>query len=334
MRLTKKMTWKESSMNKPLSVTAKVSILLVLAVIFGASMIALSLRTHRTADSGRSPVFEGDKNIEKTFTVGSGGTLVLDTDVGNITITGTDSQVVSVRVIARGRQRELERFRVEFGQEGDRVNVNGTYGHEHFGWFGNNSLDVRYEVTTPKNFNLRLSTSGGNIDLSDISGKISGETSGGNLELTGLDGDIKLSTSGGNVSLERSKGTFDLETSGGNMTGRSLTGSIRMETSGGNIDIKDADGKVYASTSGGSIRLSARDNKGIDLSTSGGNVSVTLPKSISADVQAEATGGDVSCDFPFTGKLKEGELHGKINGGGMLIKLETSGGDIVINSTE
>ena len=76
------------------------------------------------------------------------------------------------------------------------------------------------------------------------------------------------------------------------------------------------------------------DNKGIDLETSGGNLVVKLPKSISAEVSAQTTGGDVNCDFQFSGKLREGNLQGKINGGGNLIKLETSGGDIVISSVE
>jgi DUF4097 and DUF4098 domain-containing protein YvlB len=91
---------------------------------------------------------------------------------------------------------------------------------------------------------------------------------------------------------------------------------------------------LHAETSGGDIRIELKDNKGIDLTTSGGNITVSLPKSVTADVRAEATGGDVTCDFPFSGKLKDGSFDGKINGGGQLIRLETSGGDIVIQSIE
>ena len=112
------------------------------------------------------------------------------------------------------------------------------------------------------------------------------------------------------------------------------TGSLDVETSGGNIIIKNSDAKLTASTSGGDIQVELKDNKGINLSTSGGNITVSLPKSISAQVDATTTGGDVSCDFAFAGKIKDGSMHGKINGGGNLIQVETSGGDIVINSIE
>jgi DUF4097 and DUF4098 domain-containing protein YvlB len=118
------------------------------------------------------------------------------------------------------------------------------------------------------------------------------------------------------------------------MYAESVDGSLRMETSGGNIEIRGSTGKVNASTSGGNIRASLKDNQGIDLSTSGGNISVELPKTISADVRAEASGGDVSCDIEYSGKIKDGSMKGKINGGGNLIRLETSGGDIVITSNE
>jgi hypothetical protein len=42
----------------------------------------------------------------------------------------------------------------------------------------------------------------------------------------------------------------------------------------------------------------------------------------------------VTCDFTFAGHLHEGTLNGTINGGGSLIKAETSGGDIIINAAE
>jgi DUF4097 and DUF4098 domain-containing protein YvlB len=89
---------------------------------------------------------------------------------------------------------------------------------------------------------------------------------------------------------------------------------------------------MYASTSGGNIRASLKSNQGIELSTSGGNINVRVPATIKADVRAEASGGDVSCEREFSGKLKEGSMDGKINGGGNLIRLDTSGGDITIDS--
>ena len=320
-------------MKASLNLGTKLAILVICAIFFGATMVALSVRSHSARES-ESYDLGGDKKVEKTFSVQPGGKLLVDADEGNISITGSETSEISVKVFARGSDELLRKFDVKFDQEGNTVKVQGRLRHRYFNFFGNNDLDVQFEIQIPTKFNLDLRTSGGNIAVENMTGTIEGETSGGNLDLIKLDGNVKLSTSGGNIALRQTTGDFQLETSGGNIHGETIIGDTHVETSGGNIELRDVDGKLYASTSGGDIRAELKDNKGIDLSTSGGNLTVRLPKSISGDVRAEATGGDVSCDFQFAGKLKDGSMHGKINGGGNLIRLETSGGDIVINSVE
>jgi DUF4097 and DUF4098 domain-containing protein YvlB len=322
-------------MNRSLSIAAKLTILIIVAVMFAATMIALSVRSHSTERMSSSSFGWGsDKKIEKSFSVEPNGNLVIEADEGNIAITGTDGKEVVVHVTARGSDELLQKFDVSFNQEGNTVRVDGRKERRYFRFFNNNSLDVQFDIKLPVNFNLNLHTSGGDIVVHNVKGRIDGETSGGDLDLTSLEGPVKLSTSGGNVTVHDASGDLTLETSGGNIQGESLNGTMRLETSGGNIELRDSDGKLHASTSGGNIRVKLKDNKGIDLSSSGGNLSLLLPKSISADIHAEATGGDVNCDFQFSGKLKEGTLKGKINGGGNAIDLETSGGDITIGSVE
>lgn len=315
---------------KPLSVGSRITILVLIAILFGATMIALSIRT-RTPSYDKTYMWDNDKKIERTFSVHSGGTLFLDADVGNISIVSTDSEELSATVYVHGTEEQLRKFNVKFDQDDNSVKIKGRLTRYHFRLFSTNSLDILFEVRVPKNFNLNLQTSGGNIDITGVTGNIDGETSGGNIELSGLESIVKMSTSGGNVSIKNSKGDFTLETSGGNMYGESITGPLFMETSGGNIEVRDIDGKLRASTSGGNIYARAKDNQGINLSTSGGNITVEVPSSITADVRAEASGGDVSCELEFSGKIKDGTMNGKINNGGKLIRLETSGGDIVIN---
>ncbi len=326
-------------MNKLSSVGVKITILVVVALLFGATMVALSLRDksidhNETFWHGGNRTIGGNKTIDKTFSVQQDGKLIVDADEGNITISGTDDSEVSVHILARGSDERLQKFDVKLDQDGDVVRILNRQSHTHFHFFENNDLNVDFEIKIPHTFNLDLRTAGGNISIRQVKGKIVGETSGGDIDLSSLEGDLKMNTSGGNVNLTKSSGDFDLETSGGNMFAETITGSIHMETSGGNIDVRDSDGKLVASTSGGDIKVSMKDNKGIDLSTSGGSVTVKLPSTAHGDVNAETSGGDVSTNLPFSGKIKDGKMKGKINGGGELIKLETSGGDIVINSGE
>lgn len=320
-------------MNKTLTLTAKIAIFLSLALIFAATMVALSIRPHheRLEDSGYSA---NEKHIDKTFSVQSGGRLVVDADQGSITVTGSDRQDVAVHIRARGSESLLAKLDISVDQSGNTVKAVSRYRHSFMNMFGGDNFDVDFEIEVPVHFNADLSTAGGDVTINGVNGTLEGETSGGDLDLAMLDGHIRMSTSGGNVTMRDIKGDLKVGTSGGNMSAESVVGSMDFETSGGSIEVRESDGKLRASTSGGDVRVALRDNKGIDLETSGGNLIVKLPKSISGDISAETTGGDVSCDFQFSGKLREGSLRGKINGGGNIIKLETSGGDIVINSIE
>jgi DUF4097 and DUF4098 domain-containing protein YvlB len=308
--------------------------LLLFGLIFGVSMVALSLRSDH---AGRDMAMFGNgdnRSYDKVYAVQPGGTLKVNADAGSITVTGTDKQEVSIHVTADGSEKMLKRFDISSSLEGTTVTLRGKQENRYFQWFNDNSLNIHYEIQVPKEFGLSLQTAGGDIDIRNIKGRVEGETSGGELVIEQIEGTIRLTTSGGDVRARNLSGTISLETSGGNITGENLIGPLTVETSGGNIDLRACDGKIHASTSGGDVRLVANDNKGIDLSTSGGNVTLRLPKSTGADVSAETTGGDVSCDFPINGKLRDGSLHGKINGGGNTVRLETSGGEILISPLE
>ena len=317
-------------MNQRMSITVKVIILVVLAVVFGATMIALSLRSRLPARED-DQTWGSDKKIERSFSVQPGGLLDIDADIGSVTTTGTDSGQVTVRVFARGSDENLRRMHVEFDQRGTTVRVTERTDHNYFRFLHDNNMDVHFEVSVPNNFNLRIRTAGGDLKVVDVKGKIDGETSGGDLELRKLEGNLRLETSGGNVDAEGLSGDCTCETSGGSIRAERIQGTSHFNTSGGNIEIRDADGRLVASTSGGDIVATLKGNQGIDLSTSGGNLTVRLPKATPGDVQAETSGGDVSCDLPFDGKIKDGRMNGRINGGGNLIRLETSGGDILIS---
>ena len=320
-------------MNKTRSLTVKLAVFILFALAFGATMIALSMRSPVRE---RTPFVWDDswngqsRHVEKRFPAQPDGSLIIDTDEGDISITGTDSNEVRILVTMRGSSRSLDRFDVDFSQSGNTVTVRGKQDHEFFNW-GSNSLDVRFEVQVPRKFNFRLNTSGGDIALQQVSGTAEGETSGGNIDLTDYEGKVRLTTSGGDLNVRKCTGDFYLQTSGGGVKGESVAGVIDFETSGGDITLLNTDAKLRASTSGGNIRAEMKCNKGIDLETSGGNIIVLLPKSVAGNVDASTSGGDVSCDLDFSGKIKDGAMHGKINGGGDPIHLRTSGGNIEVN---
>lgn len=321
-------------MTQPLTTRTKLTILVSLAVCFGASVVALSINEKRTP-STEEAYDRGSANvIDQQFTVHPGDKLVLEAHVGDIRVEGIEGDQVIVHIVQKGDEDLVKGNRISLEQEGNIVEIKSRHDRHLFRIWDDVDLRVQYEIQVPKSFNLDMETSGGNIEIYAVAGEVRGSTSGGDVDIANLKGVVNVATSGGNVTVKSSEGDLTLETSGGDILGETVTGNIHVETSGGNITFRDTDGKLYASTSGGNIRAQLKDNKGIDLSTSGGNIEVSLPPNVAGDLEAESTGGDVSCEFAFAGKAKDESLHGKINGGGNLIRLESCGGGIVINSVE
>lgn len=279
-----------------------------------------------------------EKTFEKKFPVTPGGTFSIKTDFGSVDIVGTDAKEVSVNAAMKGRQRDLDEFEITATQTADGVEVRGKSPRSGrwFNW-GGNEMEVWFTIKVPREFNLRMETSGGNISVKGIKGSLNGGTSGGDITLADISGSIDLETSGGNIRAERVEGSLRMETSGGDIRIADVKGDVNVNTSGGNISLNAIEGKVRAETSGGNITVKVKEtNRGVYAETSGGDIDIIIPKNISATIDASSSGGGVSCDVPITmsGKLSESRIRGTINGGGSPIRAHTSGGDIRIKGME
>jgi len=252
-----------------------------------------------------------------------------------VEFTGTSSGEVSIVADIRGSQREVDGFDISAWQSNGGVDVKGKTRRSHwFSWFSND-LQVHYTIQLPHEYGVKVTTSGGDIRVRSLKGKVRGETSGGDLLLSDVEGEVGLETSGGNVRADNLRGDVHMETSGGDIQIGPVAGSVDVSTSGGNIRINDADGKIKAETSGGDVIVSVRnENKGISLETSGGDIDILVPAGIAASLDASTTGGEVRCDLPVTmsGRFEESRIRGTINGGGNPIHAHTSGGDVRIKT--
>ena len=288
--------------------------------------------------------------IRRGFTVAEGGTLRLEAGVGDVkVVTGGTGVAIEIQRDADS-EKYLKRHTVDFAQSGNDVTVTGKYESSFRMFSFGNDLRVRYNVRVPANYNVEVSTSGGDVDLANINGTVKAHTSGGDVKAGKITGTASLATSGGDVELTSASGKLTIHTSGGSIIPGEASGPAELKTSGGSIKVKRVGGDLYARTSGGSIKIeealgtidastsggsvTARfatapqaDSK---LSTSGGSITVSLPAGANLNLDAHASGGGVDSEIPVTvvGKQDEDTLNGKINAGGPKLTLRTSGGSI------
>src|SRR2546430_1088320 len=107
--------------------------------------------------------------------------------------------------------------------------------------------------------------------------------------------------------------------------------NVSLKTAGGSIKVADLIGEARGQTAGGRLRFGQMDGP-LYGRTSGGSIKVTLAENVAVDVDAKTSGGRVVSEVPVTavapGEHKPNILRGKINGGGPVLSLETSGGSI------
>lgn len=198
--------------------------------------------------------------------------------------------------------------------------------------------------------NISLNTSGGSIRVQQVSGDLGANTSGGDIHVMNISGKCSVNTSGGDITLQDISGPTNANTSGGDISGANFREKIHVNTSGGDIDLDNVQAEVSGRTSGGDVNVVVTltdfsKPHGINLHTSGGTIKLTIPDNMPATVKAEIRTSrrnyemrryDIYSDFPLrkTEPDKHGDViiksEGDINGGGDLIELETSGGDIYL----
>ena len=299
----------------------------------------------------------------------------VQTSGGSITVTGVNSAAeTKVEVYIHGNNgkneiskeeiaKRLEDYDLTVSVSNSKLSAIARPKQRNMDW--KKGLSISFKVYVLKNVSTDLSTSGGSINLTNLTGEQKFSTSGGSLNIDNVGGNIDGRTSGGSIHLANSRDDIDLSTSGGSIEARNCDGKLRLSTSGGSLNLKDLKGDIRATTSGGSVNgrnisgelvthtsggsihlydlacsLEASNSGGgidieikelgkyVKVSNSGGHIDLQLPKDKGVDL--DLSGGKIKTDQlgNFNGKIEDDQLEGKLNGGGVSVKVRSSGGRI------
>ena len=292
-----------------------------ITAIFTISLIISALMVKVTTADDARLLFE--KNIPTE----SGKELVTSLVAGNIQVSSWSNNEVNVKVYGNDEAEEKIIFTAEQTSTG--VKVDGKQKDTK----NMRNLTVRVEIIVPENYNIKLYSTGGNLSIKDITGKIETNTSGGNISIEKTKGDLEAYTAGGNVNINVSSGNIKISTSGGKITATDFMGNVDASTAGGDISLEGSNGRIDASTAGGNIKLDYTGKKlGVDMSTLGGNITATLPTDFDADADIGTLAGKITCDFAKVEKDNHvsSYIRSKFNNGGETLKCTTSAGNIVV----
>jgi DUF4097 and DUF4098 domain-containing protein YvlB len=181
--------------------------------------------------------------------------------------------------------------------------------------------------------------SGGDIVIGEAGGNVLAQTSSGSIRLGTVQGTSDLKNSGGNISIQTARGDATLSTSSGSIRLSRAAGKVDAHNSGGSISVGEAQDVVLAHTSSGdiSVNLAGVPKSECRFEVSGGGIKLGIPHPAGFDIDARASGGNVVSTFPIgttvNGSTQRGSVQGKINGGGTVLVLRSSSGDIRITES-
>jgi len=226
---------------------------------------------------------------------------------------------------------------------------------------GQQKLNISFKISVPKqvnshlqtsNANIRISnlsgsqnlrTSNGSVTVENISGKLAGSTSNGSFSATNSTDDIDMRTSNGRITVSDCSGKIVLQTSNsqvnlsntiGNITATTsnggvkashINGELNIRTSNGNVGLEDVLGSVKVNTSNGGVSVAMTSvSDYVILSTSNGNIHLTVPSEKGYDLKARAQKIETSGLENFSGRMDDKNMEGRIGPGGAKIELRTS----------
>lgn len=139
---------------------------------------------------------------------------------------------------------------------------------------------------------VQVSTGGGHLKINDVSGVVDAKTGGQDIDVGTVSGDGRFYTDGGSVAVDYIKGDLDAFTGGGTISlGTGLRNAV-LESSAGDVHVTFCGGTLKAQSGGGNLVLG--DVAGpADIRTNGGNLRLHSAKGF---VRAHTSAGNIELD--------------------------------------
>jgi hypothetical protein len=208
---------------------------------------------------------------------------------------------------------------VEFTRDGSTIvisaRVRGVMGGIMF-----SDYRLQVDVWVPRESDIDVRTSDGDVTLGPLSGTIQVETSDGNIEALGLRGDLTLRSSDGNIEAG------------------DLDGKLRLRTQDGSGEIAGRFDMLAARSSDGRLNVTATRGSALaepwSIESSDGRIGLRIPGDLKAYIDARSQDGSLDIDLPISvrGRVHRNELQGELNGGSQVLTLRSSDGSIHVSA--
>ena len=235
----------------------------------------------------------------KTYNISGSPALKIETTDANIRVDTWDQKTIEATVFSSHYKIGSGGLEIEEHQAGDAVEINVRFPHGiHIMDFGNHRVDINIHM--PKTGRVDLHTGDGNIDLANFGGEMDLSSGDGSENLRSVEGKLHAHTGDGHIEAD---GRFDV---------------LDLQTGDGHLNVRASQGSTLADQ--------------WTMRTGDGGVELELPENLAADLYLHTGDGHIDVNVPMmtVGRIKDNDVHGKMNGGGKLITVHTGDGSIAV----
>jgi len=259
--------------------------------------------------------------FERTFSVSGPVELQVKNGSGDITVREGASGTVEIRAKIYVGNHWFGSDRVDarvhsieasppLEQQGNTIRIRQLEEHEN--------ISIDYEITTPADTRLHSETGSGDVTVEGIRGPVEAETGSGDVKMRGVHANVRAETGSGDTRFDG----IEAE-------------RVEIETGSGDVELRNLRCALMARTGSGDIQAEGRPTGRWRLDTGSGEVSLHLPSDLAFDLDAHSDSGDVHAHgnlaITVQGTLGQGQLRGKVRGGGVPVEVQTGSGDISID---
>jgi len=253
----------------------------------------------------------------KTYQVNGRADLRVMTGDGDVTVTVTDQHQIDARITTNGWKIGPNDVQIIESQSGNSVSIEVKLPHWGMKMFGNHK-SLRVEVSVPRELDLDVHTSDGNVTAQGVSGRIQFDTGDGNVTASDIKGDIRIHTGDGHIEGHNFDGSLDANTGDGNLRIDGRFDALALKTGDGNIEAQVSSGSKVAN--------------GWNLHSGDGHITLRVPGDLNATLDVRTGDGSITMDIPIqvSGSLSHSSVRGKLNAGGPTLAISSGDGSIHI----
>ena len=213
------------------------------------------------------------------------------------------------------------------------------------------NVSISYDIIVPADTQLRSHSGSGNQTIQGIQGSAEVEAGSGDLKISDIGNTVRADTGSGGIQIDQVKGNVHAKAGSGDIRGTGIAGgfegrtgsghirveqtapgSVNVETGSGGIELTGVHGSLDASAGSGDISAEGSPTGSWTVHTGSGTVRLKIASGVAFDLDARSSSGSITVSQPMTvqGTIARKEIHGKVNGGGVAVRVETGSGNVEI----